>query len=125
MSLRKGAFDKNYLIGVTILKKLSATTMTTVKVHCMAGQQPAHNSGNRASIRSQQKVKMVGNQDPGKTFCAGFREYLSKPIQKIDPVGIIFKYISALNPSYNNMMKGSWSINAGFTWHAKTKSYIT
>jgi len=37
MSLRKGAFDKNYLTGVTVLKKLAASTMSTVKIHGMSG----------------------------------------------------------------------------------------
>jgi hypothetical protein len=44
MSLRKGAFGKNYLTGVTILKKLAASTVPAVKIHGMAGQEPAHNS---------------------------------------------------------------------------------
>jgi len=37
MSLRKGAFGKNYLTGVKVLKKLAASTMPTVKIHGMSG----------------------------------------------------------------------------------------
>ncbi len=45
---------------ITILKKLAASTMPTVKVYCISGQQPPHNSGKRTSTRAQQKMKMVG-----------------------------------------------------------------
>jgi len=37
MSLRKGGFGKNYLTGVTVLKKMAASTMATVKIHGMSG----------------------------------------------------------------------------------------
>jgi hypothetical protein len=37
MSLRKGVFGKNYLTGVSVLKKLAASTMSAVKIHGMSG----------------------------------------------------------------------------------------
>jgi hypothetical protein len=90
-----------------VLKQLADSSIPTVKVHCMTGQKPAHNSRKRACAGAQQKVKVVWDQDPCKTFRAGLREHLSQPIQKINSVGVVFKYFSPFDASDNDMVEGN------------------
>jgi hypothetical protein len=84
----------------------------------MAGQQPAHDRGNRPLARLQQKVEVVGDQGPGKTARSGFCQYLSQPIQKIIPVGVVLEYLPALDTPDDNMMKRSGCIYSCLPWHA-------
>jgi hypothetical protein len=41
----------------------------------------------------------------------------SPPFQKIVPVIVIVKYLSALYAPDNNVMQGAGRVYAGFSWH--------
>jgi len=99
--------------------------MPAIKAYRIAGQEPAHDRGNGGDACSQQQMRMVWNQGPGKTRCRGF---LIQPCQgalKINPVKIIEKYLTALYPPHNNMMQCSVSICASFPWYVVTISNTT
>jgi hypothetical protein len=55
-------------------------------------------------------MSMIGNQRPSKT---GYPSHWQKPLQarkKILPVGIVPKYLSALDPPDHDVMKGGGSV---------------
>jgi hypothetical protein len=53
MSLRKGAFGKNYLNGVSVLKKLTMAAILSVKIDGMPGKQPYHQGGHPGTATSK------------------------------------------------------------------------
>jgi len=49
---------------------------------------------------------MVRNQSPGETVRLGFFQQGAESFYEVVPVGVIFKYIVAINTPGNNVMEG-------------------
>jgi hypothetical protein len=84
--------------------------MPVIEIDGVAGKQPSHQGGNRYIAGAKKKMGMIGNQRPRKT---GYPSHWQKPLQarkKILPVGIVPKYLSALDPPDHDVMKGGGSV---------------
>jgi hypothetical protein len=85
--------------------------MTQIERDGIAGQKPAHQCRNRGSSRSQKEMKMIGKQRPSiaSRFCS--LEIGDKPFHEAIAVLIIEKDSAPLNPSTDDVMKGSRDID--------------
>lgn len=89
---------------IPVLEKVSAPAVAAVMPHRIAGQQSAHDSGHRDITGPEQKMKMIGNQYPGKASGLGLDHQLSESIDKILTILIIAEYLATLNASGNDIM---------------------
>lgn len=71
---------------VAALKQVPVSSMAPVERHRIAGQQPLHDARNGDIARSEQQVKVVGDQCPGKTCCLGIFDNGPQMGQKVIPV---------------------------------------
>jgi hypothetical protein len=53
---------------------------------------------------AQQKMKMVRNQDPGKTAGLCIGQDIAESFEKSVTVDIVLEYLSTLDSSYDHMM---------------------
>lgn len=102
---------------IAILKKMSPAVVTSVVADHITGQQSSHQFSDRRIARSKQEVGMVIEQCPGKT--AGIRLFyqVTQTAKKIGAILFVFKNTLSIDPSDDNMMKSTWRIDSGFTWH--------
>lgn len=66
---------------------------------------------------SKKQVDMVIHERPGITGCGGFLKKGSKTSDEFLSIPIILKDGRSLDASYNDVMKGTGSINAGLSGH--------
>jgi hypothetical protein len=93
------------------------SVVAPVKANGISGQKPSHHCGDRRGTGFKQNMNMVWHQSPGKTWRTGLGQNNSQPFQKIVPVIVIVKYLSALYAPDNNVMQGAGRVYAGFSWH--------
>ena len=86
--------------------------VTQIKGDRIAGQKPAHQSGDRRSPGSQKEVKVIGEERPRIAGCFCSREIGVKPLQEIVPIRIIEEYFAPINPSTDDVVKRSWDIDS-------------
>jgi hypothetical protein len=117
MSLREGAFGKNYLTGVAVLEKMAVAAVPAIETDRISGEKTPHYCGNRHIGGSQEQVKVIGYQWLGKTGCFGFGKDASMPIDKIISVNIIFENFFAFDATANYVVKGSGCVYPCFFRH--------
>jgi hypothetical protein len=93
------------------------TAMTTIVSNSMPGEEPSHDPRDRYRTRPEKKMNVVRNESPCITGSTGVVYYIFETIQETLSVLVIPKDIPAFYASDDDMMKGSWCINAGLTWH--------
>ena len=84
--------------------------MPVIEIDGITSKETPHQGGDGCIAGSKKKMGMIGNQRPSKT---GYPSHWQKPLQarkKILPVGIVPKYLSALNPPDHDVMKGGGSV---------------
>jgi hypothetical protein len=107
ISLRKGAFGKNYLTGVAVLEKMAVAVVPAIETDRISGEKTPHYCGNRHIGGFQEQVKVIRYQSPGKTGCFGFGKDASKPMDKVISVKIILENLFAFDAKANYVVKGS------------------
>ena len=103
---------------ITVLEKMPAAPVATVKAYRIPGKQPLHYSRDRNISGPQQQVEMVRHEGPSVTGGPRLSENLTEPAEKILPVRVISVNTPALNPTADNMLQRSGGINAGSARHA-------
>jgi hypothetical protein len=97
---------------IPVLKKMPTALVPAVETDHISGQQPPHKRCQGNCTSAQKEVSMIRQKCPGKASRLGLQQKLSQPFEKILPVTIVPKDLSALNPPDDNMMKNSRSIQA-------------
>jgi len=88
-----------------------------VERHGIPGKQTPHELGQRYMPRPKQKVKVVGNQGPGKTLHPGFFKKPAQARAEFFSVHVVEKYISPLDAANHYMLKQTGQIYASSSWH--------
>jgi hypothetical protein len=60
---------------------------------------------------------VIRQERPGKASCLALEKQISKAIQEVLPIIIVAEYLSAFNPSDDDVMKGTRSVYSGFSRH--------
>ena len=97
---------------------MSLPAVAKVVGYSITGQKPEHYLRDRNTTGFKQKVKMVGDQCPCKTFGFGFFNNVAQAFNKISAVGVALKDWSTFDPPGHDVMQGSGGVYAGFSWHA-------
>lgn len=97
---------------VAVLEKMAMPPVTQIKGDCIAGQKPAHQSGDRSSSGSQEEMKVIGEKRPSIAggFCA--LEIGGEPFKKIVTVLIVEENAAPIDPSPDDVVKGSRGIDS-------------
>jgi hypothetical protein len=109
---------------ITVLEKMAAPSVATVEAHRVSSEQAPHDNRYRYIPGSEQQVEMVRQECPGVTGGSGLAENWSESVEKILPIRVITINASAFNPTTDNMMQRSGSIDAGFTRHGRILLYF-
>jgi hypothetical protein len=72
---------------------MPASAVATVKPNGIAGQQTSHQCRHRHAPSFKQKVKMVGNQGPGKTLRLGFIDQSTQTANEFITIIIVKKIL--------------------------------
>ena len=112
----------NRRLIIAILKQMTVSTMTSVEISSIAGQQTAHDNGNRCQACFQQQMDMIGDQSPGVNWCFSFGKDITESFDKLIAILVVFKDFAFLDPSNDDVVKRSGGIYACFTRH---KSSLT
>ncbi len=107
---------------IAVLKQMTVSTMTSVEISSIAGQQTAHDNGNRCQACFQQQMNMIGDQSPGVNWCFSFCKDITESFDKLIAILVVFKDFAFLDPSNDDVVKRSGGIYACFTRH---KSSLT
>ena len=97
---------------VPVLEKVPVAPVALVKRHGMAGHQPAHHGGYGCFAGSQQQVKVIIHQRPGKAPGLGFNQNARQPLDEILPVRVVAEDDALLDPPGGYVMQRPGSINA-------------
>jgi len=102
---------------VAVLKKMPVASVAAVETAGVTRQQSAHDTGDRDTPGAEQQVKVVGHQGPRIAGRLGFRQDRAQALYKVLPIEIFAKNQSSLDSAADDVVKCSWSIDAGFSWH--------
>ena len=91
--------------------------MTMAEGDGIAGEKPPHDGGDGHGACTQQKMKMIRDECPGKTAGGCVNQNFAEPLDKAVTVNVIPENAFPLNPSANNMVQCTRRIDASFTWH--------
>jgi len=90
---------------VAVLKKMAAAMVAEVIADGVSRQEPLHHGGQRGSARSQQEMKVIGNQGPSIAGGLGFDENFPEAMEEIFPVGITQKDLLPGDSASDDMMQ--------------------
>ena len=88
-----------------------------VEIDCMSGQEPAHDCSDRHCSGSQEQMKVVGYQCPGKTGSVGVSQNIVEAVNEVIAIGIIQEYFVLCNSPGDDMVKRTRCVYAGLPWH--------
>jgi hypothetical protein len=107
---------------VAVLKKMPGAAMPTIKMNCVARQQPPHDRRNGNMSGPEKEVTMVGYECPSKTACRSLRQNRGDPLDEIVPVGIVYKYLAPLNSAAYDVVQCTWCVDACLSCHNRQNS---
>jgi hypothetical protein len=84
--------------------------------HLKTGASPLPSDGGTSG--SQQQMEVVGHQSPYIARGLGFTQDRLQPLEKIVAVGVLPKYLAALDTTADDKVQGTRGIDAASTWHA-------
>jgi len=87
------------------MEQVASTLVSEIEVDGVSGKQPAHEGGKAGSARSQQKVKVVGHERPGKAFGASLHQKFGEVPDKPSPVVIVTKDVATLHTTDDDMLQ--------------------
>lgn len=103
---------------VPILEEMPMSPVTAVVGDSVAREKPPHHSGDGGPARPKQEMNVIREQHPTIAGSTGLRKNASHPIDKLISILVILEDFSALDPSYNDVMQSTGSVNAGLAGHA-------
>jgi len=83
---------------------MPVATMPPVEFNGITGQKPSHDTGDRRTTATQQKVSMVGYQCPCETSGIRLNQHSAKPGHKRITIRIVPKDFAALNSPHDNVV---------------------
>jgi len=89
---------------VSILEKVAASVMPSVKMAGVAGKQPSHHCGQRNFTASQEKMCMILKKRPGIAACLRLRKKGRQTIEKIRAIFVVPEYLSAFDSPDHEVM---------------------
>ncbi len=84
---------------------MTVSTMTSVKISSIAGQQPPHDSGNWGQACFQQKMGMIGHQSPGVNRGFSLGKDIIESVDKLMAIFVVFKDLAFLDTSCDDVVK--------------------
>ena len=96
-------FADNRLI--TILEKMTTSSMTNVECYCISGHKSAHHCTKRRSTSTQQNMEVVRNQDPRVALSLGFLKDDGQTFKKGSAILIVPKDFSAFNSPGHDVLE--------------------
>jgi hypothetical protein len=102
---------------VPVLKQHAVSSVSTVELLGVTGQKPAHNGTYGHTPRPQKHMDVVVHQRPCQAGGAGLDQKPAKAREEILAVGIIPEDRRTVDPPYDDMVEGAWSVDAGFAGH--------
>ena len=106
-----------YLTGITVLKEMTVTIVSSVEGHGIASQDPSHYRRYGCCACTKEEVDMVGDQVPAITRCRALLQNTADAVDKIVTVFVIVEYLFPFYASDNDVMKRSRSVYASLTGH--------
>ena len=97
---------------ITILVKMATSMMLFFETDSLIGKEAPHGPALWYCAGSQQEVKMVGDQRPGKAGRITATYNGPQAIQKPLAVRIVKKNLAAGDPAHNDMMQCTGSIDS-------------
>jgi len=90
---------------ISILKQVTITAVSAIKIYGISRQQTPHNSGDWEGPCPKKKMKMVRNNRPCVANGSGVRKNISEADQKFSAIPFVLKDFSPFVTSGNNMMQ--------------------
>jgi hypothetical protein len=90
---------------VPVLKKVTATAMTKIKIDGITRKQTPHKSSKFRLFWTEKKVKVIVKQCPGKTINLQFLQQLRETAQKESSICIVKENIPLFYPSNDNVLQ--------------------
>ena len=97
---------------VPVLEKMPVPPVAQIEGNRIPRQKPAHQSRDWSSSCSQEEVKMIREESPGIAGCFCSLEIGCKPLQEVIAVIIIEEDFAPVNPTTDDVVKGSRDINS-------------
>lgn len=97
---------------VAVLEKMPVPPVAQIKGDRIAGQKPAHQSRDGGSSGSQKEMKVIREESPGVAGGLCPLEIGGEPLEEIVTIVIIEKYLAPVNPSSDDVVKGSRDIDS-------------
>jgi hypothetical protein len=99
------------------LEQVPVSLMAPVKRYRITCQQPLHNPRNWGITRSEQQVKVIGYQCPGKTSRLGIFDNGTQTCQEVFPVHVVQENLPTLDSPDDDVMQGAGRIYSSFSCH--------
>jgi hypothetical protein len=108
---------------IAVLEKMPPAMVPEIITDGVPRQEPPHDGGQGGSARSEQKVKVVGNQCPRIAACLGLTQNSSQAIEKIIAVSIAKEDLLPSDPTPDDMMQCVWGIYPSLSRHGSFLSH--
>jgi hypothetical protein len=102
---------------ITVLKQMPVSEVTKVVGHGITGQEASHEFRKTRWTAPQEKVGVIGQQGPcvDMGFCLFGK--IAQAFNEVLPVPVIVYDLLLFNPSDDDMVEGSGSIESGLPGH--------
>ncbi len=108
---------------ITVLKKLAVAFVPAVEGNGIPRQQFPHERREAISIGSQEKVGVIGHQDPGVTEHVSLGNKRGESVDEVFVVFFVSEDFSSFDSPDDDMMENSRGIEAGLPWHVLLLPY--
>ena len=102
---------------IPILEEVAMSPVATVVGDGVTGEKSSHYRCDRDRACPKQEVNVIRKQDPGIAGSGGLGKNVSQPIYKSIPILVILEDSSALDPSHNDVMQSTGSVDTGSSGH--------
>ena len=102
---------------VAVLEELAVPAVSLVERYCVTREDAGHDRMERDLARFAEQMSMVAEKSPGVAGSMGVGEHFPYPLYETILVDVITKDEPPLDAAHDDVMKHSFSIETGMTWH--------
>lgn len=102
---------------IAVLEQLTMPPVPFVEGHGIAGEQTPHGCSDGGWSGSQQEMKMIGDERPGKAGGGGINQDSTEAFQEVVSVTVITEDFLPLDTAADNMVQGTRRIDACLARH--------
>ena len=90
---------------VPVLKKVTRAVVAPIERHCITGEKPAHEPGERSAGRPKQEVEVIRHQRPRKAFHVHLFQKRLKTLKEIVAIVIVEEDVPAFDTANDDVLK--------------------